>query len=128
MTLQITINVSEDNYRRAERLAQLTGRTVQDVVEEQLNGSVPHYPLEHIEEIVKLLSDAQVLLLANSMMDAVRLERFSELMERNRSGVISKAERDELESLLKVYHQGNLMKGHAIGEAIQRGLMQPINS
>ena len=123
MALQITINVSEDSYRRAERLAQLTGRTIRDVVEDQLNDAVPNYPLEHIEEIVKLLSDAQLLLLANGMMPAAQQERFSELMQRNRLNSLNSMEREELDVLLKINHQGNLIKGHAVVEALNRGLM-----
>ena len=128
MTTQVTLNVLDEQYRRAAQLAVLTGRTVEDVLADQLNNSVPDYPLEHIEEILKLLPDPQVLYLANSMMSEGQQQQMSDLLELNRSGKLDSKQEKLLDDLLKVYHHGNMIKGHAIGEAIQRRLMQPINS
>lgn len=126
MTIQVTLNVLDEQYRRAEQLAALTGRTVEAILTDRLNDFIPDYPLEHIEEIVKLLSDAQVLHLANSMMNTIQNQRMSELLEEQQAGQIDSIGRDELESLLKIYDRGTTIKSYALNEAIQRGLRQPV--
>lgn len=126
MTMQVTLNVLDEHYRRAQKLAELTGRTVEEVLADWVNELVPDYPIERIEEILKLLPDVQVLRLANSMMGDEQQKRLSDLIELNRSGKLDDEGKAALDELLAEYHRGNMVKGHAIGEALQRGFMQPI--
>ncbi len=69
-------------------------------------------------------SDDEVLALANMKMSAAENERMSELLDRQREETITPLERNELDTLFRVYQAGNLRKAQGISEAVRRGLIK----
>ncbi|MFB2983576.1 hypothetical protein ACE1CM_46660 [Microseira sp. BLCC-F43] len=54
-------------------------------------------------------------------------KRLSNLLNRQQEGIITEAEQIELSSLMQIYQEGLLRKATALKEAVQRGLMEPLN-
>jgi hypothetical protein len=75
---------------------------------------------------ISTLSDAEVVELANSKMDAAQNQRLGELLAKGKASGLSVAERYELSALMMVYQMGQLRKSEALAEAVQRGLREPI--
>lgn len=62
--------------------------------------------------------------MANMKMSEAENKRYSELMESQREETITPLERNELDSLFRVYQVGNLRKSQGIAEAVGRGLIK----
>ena len=52
--------------------------------------------------------------------------RLSELLDRQQAGLLTEAERPELQALMQIYQESLLRKATALSEAVQRGLMEPL--
>src|ERR671932_820579 len=76
---------------------------------------------------VSSLSDAEVLALADSKMDAVQNQRLGELQQRGKTIGLTEAERYELLALLQIYQLGQLRKSEALAEAVQRDLRSSLS-
>jgi hypothetical protein len=76
---------------------------------------------------VSSFSDAEVLALADSKMDAVQNQRLGELQQRGKTIGLTEAERYELLALLQIYQLGQLRKSEALAEAVQRSLRSPLS-
>ena len=119
MNQQITIEVSEQVWRRANILAEQKSRKPEDVLEEWLEETVAETRIED-------LSDEEVLALTENKFDDRRQQNFSRLLERNREGVLTKAERGELDEMMRIYENGLLQKSKALRVAVERGLIAPL--
>jgi uncharacterized protein YnzC (UPF0291/DUF896 family) len=75
-----------------------------------------------------MLSDDEVLTLANSKMGLAQNERLGELQIRSKVEGLTEAERAELLALLHIYQTGPLRKSEGLAEAVRRGLRQPLTS
>jgi hypothetical protein len=127
MSTQVTLTLPDETYRRAEHLARLTGRSIADVLADTLDISLQPLSLEAVtKKPVYELSDAEVLVLADSQMAAVQSTRFSELLDKQQAGKLSDTERPELLALMQVYQEGLLRKAQALNEAVKRGLRKPL--
>jgi hypothetical protein len=120
--MQVTLNLSENVYRRAERLAELTGRDVKDITANQLDVSLPPLGSEMDHRPVETLSDNDILALSESMMDENLNSRMSLLLQKQQAGEINDAERAELKMLMEIFEIGQLRKAHALVESVKRGL------
>ncbi len=128
MTTEVTLQLPEKVYRHATRLAQLTNQDVTHVLEDTLELALPSGP--SIEELrpVANLSDEEVLIVADSMMDEQQGQQMSELLDRQqRVGCLTALERIELASLLQVYQEGLLRKAQGLAEAVRRGLRERLD-
>ncbi|MGD1864496.1 MAG: hypothetical protein ACFB0D_08070 [Phormidesmis sp.] len=128
-TIQITIDLPEEAYQRAKRFARLINRDLSSVLTDTVVSSLP--PLSHEADIlppVSEMSDRAVLDLANSTLPTTQDQRLSELLEKQREGELLADEPHELESLMQKYNEGWLRKTAGLVEAVQRGLMEPLNS
>jgi Tfp pilus assembly ATPase PilU len=115
-------------YRLAKLIAPITGQSVDELVEDSILLMVANVDSEILSRFFRELSADQIMDLATSTMREAQQKQMSALLELNRSGDLDAKSNKSLDFLLKVYHAGNMLKGHAIGEAIQRGLMQSSNS
>lgn len=74
------------------------------------------------EPHIELLSDEQILLLCAFEMTEADQAALSELLERQREGSLSEAERPALDALMGTYRGGLVRKAQALKVAVERGL------
>lgn len=117
MNQQITIEVSEQVWRRASILAEQKSRQPEDVLEEWLEETVAETRIED-------LSDEEVLALTESRFDDERQRDFSRLLERNREGISDDSEKRELDQMMQIYENGLLRKSKALRVAVERDLIE----
>lgn len=119
MNQQITIEVSEQVWRRANILAEQRSRKPENVLEEWLEETVAETRLED-------LSDEEILALTESSFDDERQQRFSSLLEHSREGILTDAEKHELDKMMRDYESGLLRKSKALRVAVERELIAPL--
>ena len=129
MSAQVTLTLPDDIMKRAELLAQRTGRPVADVLAETIELSLrPLGPPSSEERPIADWPDDAVLAAADLQMPVRDDQRLSELLERQQAGRLSNAEGAELAALMQVYQEGLLRKAQALHEAVRRGLRGPVQS
>jgi hypothetical protein len=127
MTTQITVTLPDAVLRRAELLAQRTGRAVADVLAETIELSLrPLGTASGGGAPVTDLSDADVLAAAEAELSAAEDARLSELLDRQQAGRLDNGERAELSALIERYEAGLLRKAQALREAVRRGMREPL--
>lgn len=124
MTMQVAL--PDGMYRYAEFFAQITGQSIVEVLEDGLMHLISRLEEDSVAEIMTKLPDDDVVYFAESKMNNAQNQRMSELLEQQQAGQIDELGREELESLLKIYDKGTMIKSYALNEAIQRGLRPPI--
>jgi hypothetical protein len=111
MAVEVTLTLPENLVEHAKRLGDATQRDVAAILADALEMLLP--TLENLPEsspypTLSSLSDAEVLTLANSKMDAVQNQRLGELQQRGKTTGLTEAERYELLALLQIYQLGQL--------------------
>lgn len=119
MNQQITIEVSEQVWRRASVLAEQKQRKPEEVLEEWLEETVAETRIED-------LSDQEVLALTEMRFDDERQNDFSRLLEKNRENNMDLSEKRDLDALMRAYENGLLRKSKALRVAVERGLIAPL--
>lgn len=129
MSTQITINLPDEIYQRAERFARLANRDVASILVDTLQISIPATRLASVDELesVSKIPDHQLLALTHLQMEPLQDARLSELLDRQQSGLLFESERMELQTLMQIYQEGLLRKATALSEAVKRGLMEPLS-
>ncbi len=128
MSTQITINLPDEIYQRAERFARLANRDVASILVDTIQFSIPPVSGDVSDlEPVFALSDEQVLVLTELQMEPEQDARLSEMLDRQQSGTLSEGDRSELQILMQVYQEGLLRKATALSEAVKRGLIEPLS-
>lgn len=127
MMMQVTVNLPEETYRRAKRLAQLTRREVADVLADTLSLSLPSLT-EGKAPAMQDMTDAQVIALTELQLSANEDERLGELLDKQQAGELTDDEHPDLNRLMQVYQEGLLLKSEALAEAVSRGLIPPLSS
>ena len=130
MAVEVTLSLPENLVEHAKRLGEATQRDVAAILADALEMLLPTW--ENLSENssipgVSSLSDAEVLALADSKMDAVQNQRLGELQQRGKTIGLTEAERYELLALLQIYQLGQLRKSEALAEAVQRDLRSPLS-
>jgi uncharacterized protein YggL (DUF469 family) len=133
MNKPITLNLPEDVYSRAEGLAQLIGRNLNDVLIEAISLSLSSTsPINesdrHFSESVKSLSDSEVIAMSELQMESEQDLRLSQLLSKQQAGRLTEAERPELWTLMQVYQTLLVKKAVALREAVSRGLREPLSA
>lgn len=129
MAVEITLTLPEELVEQAKHLGQVTQRDVGEVLANTLEMMWSTLdPSLGLNPPTSMLSDAEVLALANSKMDPVQNERLGELQARGKAEGLTEAERSELLALLHIYQTGQLRKSEALAEAVRRGLQKPLAS
>jgi len=126
MVAQYQVTLTEHIRKRAEKLAQLSGRTIEEMLPVMLMLSAPTFthPLD-IDHSVSALPDNDVLAIANLQMLPEIDARHSELLAAQGRGDLSDDEQVELRMLTDVYGVGLVYKAEALAEAVKRGLREP---
>ena len=129
MSARITFTLSDPVYDRARRLSQVTGRSLQDILADTLDLSLPSLSSPaQIGAPASMLSDQDVLKLADVQLTVSQDQRLSELLDRQQAGLLTDAERAELSGLMQVYQTKLLQKAQALHEAVRRGLREPLSA
>ena len=129
MSARITFTLSDPVYDRARHLSQVTGRSLQDILADTLDLSLPSLSSPaQISAPASMLSDQDVLKLADVQLTVSQDQRLSELLERQQAGLLTDAERAELSGLMQVYQTKLLQKAQALHEAVRRGLREPLRA
>lgn len=139
MSTQITLNLPDEIYKKAEYFAQLTNRNIADVLTQVIalslspiaSQSTSAESLENTSVAslsVTSLSDEEVIALTESQMEPEQDQRLSELLYNQQAGTLVNAEHSELVSLMQVYQEKLLLKAQGLGEAVRRGLREPLDA
>jgi predicted HAD superfamily phosphohydrolase len=118
MTQTVPIQVSRSLYRQLERLATLTKRPLEDIVERSLTASIPPLPDTLSDEIrdgllaLESLEDDELWQVARSIVSPEQQEELSLLLEKNRA-VITEAEKARLSELQEQADRLMLRKAYA---------------
>jgi hypothetical protein len=121
------ILIPETLYQKAQRLAERTAQSVDDLIRERLAGALEQYlldlPADELAELRALtyLSDDTLWTIAREQMQTGKQERLSSLMDRNSRGVIVPREHDELEALVESGQRLMLRKAEAMRLLMERG-------
>jgi hypothetical protein len=131
MSDELTVTLPSDLSERAKRLAETSGREVNDVLTTILELSLPPLPLSpSFDSTASLseLSNEQILALTELEMLPEPDSRLSDLLEKQQTDGLTELEQIEHQSLLRVYELGLLRKSQALAEAVKRGLREPLES
>ena len=129
MTVAITLDVPESLIEKAQRFGGATQQRIEEVLAEALEIMVPMLedtPDSLLSPPVATLTDAEVLQLADSKMDAMQNQRLGALQTTGKATGLSVAELYELLALLQIYQLGQLRKDEALAEAVRRCLRPPL--
>jgi hypothetical protein len=102
--------------QRARAVAERTGRRIEDVLVSWIN------PDDSPED----LSDEEVLALCDAQMSEDEQQQLSELLHRQREGLLGPADRPRLAELMDNYRRGLVRKARALQVAVSRGLRPPL--
>ena len=127
MSHQITLEIPDTLFRRAEQFAALHQCTPADALTEWLAATSADTEPVTSEYAVRSLPDATVLEMSEMQPSAAQESRMSELLEKQREGFLTVEERTNLDDLVEVYRAGLLLKSAALVEAVRRGLRPPIS-
>ena len=118
---RVTLELPEGLAHSARTVAQRTHRSVEAVLLEWLDRVVTELPVE-------ALPDDQVLALRDLQLSAEQQTALSELLARQREGVLTSTERAHLDELLVAYRYGLVRKAQALKVAVERGLQPPLGA
>lgn len=125
MSAELKVRFSDRVFRRIQWMAENSGQDVGELVDMTLDGLLPPLPSELDNRPVESLTDSEVLLVADSMMDETLNSRMSALVQKQKKGLtLNTAEDTELQMLWEIYEVGQLRKAQAMVEAVKRGLRE----
>lgn len=128
MSTQVTITLPDEVYQRAERFAHLANRDVASVLADSILLSIPSVRVEALMLApLSSLGDEEVVALTELQMEPDQDQRLSLLLDRQQEGVLNDSEQLELQTLMQIYQEGLLRKATALGEAVKRGLIEPLS-
>lgn len=129
MNTQVTLTLSPDSYQRAEHLAKLTERNVNEVLSDSIESLLS--PLADSPELPKpisALSDQEVIALTELQLPPEQDRYLNTLLDKQQAGKIDTQEQVELFALMQVYQEGLLRKARSLNEAVKRGLREPLTA
>src|SRR5215210_671049 len=99
--MQTTVNLLENAYNRVSGIAQMTEKTIDEVIEETFENRFEK-EVEMLKKSIELSSDKEVLALANLQMPEKQNNRLSRLLAKNGEGNLTDDERSELNNLMQI--------------------------
>lgn len=127
MPTEIIVNLPDNVYLQATRLAQLMNSDIAHVLAETIESALSPLGSSSINLTpVEKLSDSELLTAVELRMPATQGERLGKLLDRQQSGKLTEAERSELAALMQIYHECLVRKAQALSEAVRRGLREPL--
>jgi CubicO group peptidase (beta-lactamase class C family) len=123
----ITVSLPEDVVERAKRLAERSGRPVEDLLAETIELSFRPLGMQVSSNGPNTdWSDQEVLAAAATELPPADDVRLSDLLGRQQAGPLAPADRAALAVLMESYRSGLLRKAQALREAVTRGLREPL--
>jgi hypothetical protein len=123
--MQTTVNLSENAYQYVSGIAQMTEKTIDEVIEETFENRFEK-EVEMLKKSVAISSDKEVLELANLQMAEKQSNHLSNLLGKNGEGNLTDGEKAELDDLMKINRLNDLRKAIGIVEAVERGLIKSV--
>ncbi len=123
--MQTTVNLSENAYQYVSGIAQMTERTIDEVIEETFENRFEK-EVEMLKKSVAISSDKEVLALANLQMPEKQSSRLSLLLAKNGEGKLNDGEKVKLNELMQINRLNDLRKAIGIVEAMKRGLVKSV--
>ncbi len=111
----VTVEIPPELAKQARALAVALNRRLEDAVVDWIGRAVADPPVES-------LPDAELLALADAMLDAAAQDDPDDLLARLCEGRLSDPERARLDELMAAYRRGLVLKSRALKEAVARGL------
>lgn len=113
MGRQITLQVDDKLYWQAREQASITGRSLEDILNEWLSRVSEHIPIEQ-------LSNDEVLSLCEFKLNPINEYELRRLLN---TYALTPQENARLDELLNIYRRGIIRKHRALQVASARGLM-----
>ena len=127
MSTQVIVTLSDDLYAQAQHWAALTHRDVPQLLTEALALVLtPLGPPTVAVPPVAMLSDTEVLALAQVQMAPQHGHRLDQLLAKQGEETLTAQEQAELLALMQVYQQLWVQQSEALAEAVRRGLRAPL--
>lgn len=122
MTSLVSFQLPTETLHDAESAATNTHRALDEVMVRSVQAGLQSLKMASELEDFSSMADQEILALADSQMPAEQSARMSDLLDRQREGLIDRLERAELGSLMQFYQTGQLLKAGGLAEAVRRGL------
>jgi len=124
--IMITLTLPEDTYRRLKRAAELTRRSLDEVLLTTINASLPapeDLPPELADELaaMHLLSDGALWTAVQPSLSPAEEHRLKSLNQLAGERSLTQAEKAEQETLLNAYYRSLLRRSQALAILAQRG-------
>lgn len=127
MTMEVTVSLPDQVYRRALHLAHLSQRPVSEVLTETIALALPTLPDDGADSTpLAALDNAALLALTTQELPPADDAHLSALLEQQQAGTLTEEQRSQLAGLMQVYQLGLLRKAQALEEAVRRGLRAPL--
>jgi hypothetical protein len=129
MATQITLNLPDEIYQKAEHFAQLTNRNIADILTQVITLSLSPISSQSILtnslEVASIasLADEEIIALTDLEMEPEQDQQLSELLYNQQAGTLTNTEHSELLALIQIYQEKLLLKAQALREAVQRDLL-----
>ncbi len=122
----ITVNLPEPAFRKLQRAAELTYRSVDDILTSTINATLvapPDLPSDLADELaaMHLLSDDALWAAAQPSLSPAEQRRLEQLNHIAGERSLTEAEAKEQAALLKAYHRSVLRRAQALAVLAQRG-------
>jgi hypothetical protein len=126
MSTNVTLSIPDEVLETAQRWANFLGHPVDDLLVETIQSSL--LPMGAVVEFNSVggWTDAEVLSAAQQDLSPSENSRLSDLLHKQQARDASAAEVRELQELMILYQARLLRKARALREAVQRGLMEPL--
>lgn len=121
MSERLSLELPDTLVRSARAVATQTNRRLEEVLLEWLDRAAAEIPVDQ-------LPDDQVLTLRDLQMTDVEQRELSDLLAKQREGLLTETGRRQLDLLMRHYRSGMVRKAQAIKVAVERGLLPPLSN
>jgi len=132
MSTEVTLTLPDSLVKHAENFGRSVQRSKEDVLVDTLEvmtviwPMLENSPMPRLKPKIDMLSDEQVLMLADMKMDEIQDQRLEDLQSKGKQSGLTEAEQYELFALMQIYQVGLLRKSEGLAEAVRRGLRPPL--
>ncbi len=128
MTRELTLQLPEDLFHKADSMANLSGFAIDEFIEKLLRAILrPAQTVKEnrafVQRLFSYLSDDDIAALANLQMERDKLDLFEQLLAAQKEKEITQGDFADLDALGSEYDRSNLLKSYAMIEAARRNLM-----
>jgi hypothetical protein len=122
----VTVNLSELSYRRVQRAAERTQRTVEQLLGDAVAALIPEIndaPTNLKTALAQMasLNDAALWQMARTTLSAEQQRRLEALHDKQQRTHLSPVEREEEQTLVRLYRETQFVRAQAIVLLQQRG-------